>query len=261
MEERYKKIECIDGLVSIVMPAYNCEEYIAQAIESVIKQTYQKWELIIIDDCSTDRTAEIVEKYSQQDTRVLFKKNRKNHGAAFSRNKAIKYSRGEFIAFLDSDDLWDQEKLERQLLFMRKENSVFSCTYYRKIDNEGKETGECIKNKRRILYKDLLKNCPGNSTVIYNAKKLNKTFIPDIKKRNDYVMWLKVIKKAGSMETLDDILGSHRVRKGSLSKNKLDLIQYHWYVYRKIEKLSLIYSIYLIFYWSLKGIKRNIGLK
>ena len=121
-----------------------------------------------------------------------------------------------------------------------------------------KKTGQYIKDKNKIYYKDLLKNCPGNSTVVYNARVLGKTFIPDIKKRNDYVMWLKVIKKAGHLDTMDRVLSSHRVREGSLSKNKADLVKYHWYVYRKIERLNLIYSIYLILYWSQKGVLKKI---
>lgn len=147
------------------------------------------------------------------------------------------------------------KKLEMQIDFMNK--NLFSCTYYRKINEKGEETGQYIKDKSKIYYKDLLKNCPGNSTVIYNSKILGKTFISD-KKRNDYVMWPKVVKKAGHMETMNCVLGSHRVREGSLSKNKFDLVKYHWYVYRKIEKTNLFYAIYLIMYLSLKGVKKKL---
>lgn len=261
MGEDNIKSEYIEDLVSIIMPAYNCCDFIGQAIESVIKQTYKNWELIIVDDCSLDSTLETIENFAEREERIILKKNEKNHGAAYSRNKAIKYARGEYIAFLDSDDLWDEGKLEKQLDFMKKQAISFSCTYYRKINEKSEKTGEYIKNKSKIFYKDLLKNCPGNSTVMYNAKILGKTYIPDIKKRNDYVMWLKVIKKAGHMETMNKVLGSHRIREGSLSKNKTDLIKYHWHVYRKIEKLNFIYTIYLIIYWGIKGIKRNIGMK
>lgn len=251
----------VDDLVSIIMPAYNCEDFIAETIESVEKQTYQNWELIIVNDCSTDKTGDIVETYRKKDQRIILYKNSDNRGAAYSRNRAIKHAKGEFIAFLDSDDLWKKNKLEIQISFMKKNSCSFSCTYYKKIDEKGNETGEIVKNEKEIKYKDLLKNCPGNSTVIYNAKRIGKFYIPNIKKRNDYVMWLKVIKKAGKMYTVRHILGCHRIRAGSLSKNKIDLVKYHWYVYRKIEKLSLFYSIYLIFYWSFKGIKKNIGIR
>lgn len=253
-----KEFEVIDERVSIIMPAYNCQDFIGKAIESVINQTYQNWELIVVDDCSSDQTVEIITNYANQESRIVLKRNKENRGAAYSRNKGIKYAQGEYIAFLDSDDLWDQKKLEMQIDFMKKNKSLFSCTYYRKINEKGEETGQYIKDKSKIYYKDLLKNCPGNSTVMYNAKILGKTFIPDIKKRNDYVMWLKVIKKAGYLDTVDSVLSSHRVREGSLSKNKTDLVKYHWYVYRKIENLNLIYSIYLISYWSLKGVMKKI---
>lgn len=253
-----KEFEVIDEQVSIIMPAYNCQDFIGKAIESVINQTYPNWELIIVDDCSSDQTVEIINDYAKQESRIILKRNKENRGAAYSRNKGIKYAQGEYIAFLDSDDLWDQKKLEMQVDFMKKNKSLFSCTYYRKINEKGEETGQYIKDKSKIYYKDLLKNCPGNSTVMYNAKILGKTFIPDIKKRNDYVMWLKVIKKAGHMETMNCVLGSHRVREGSLSKNKFDLVKYHWYVYRKIEKTNLFYAIYLIMYWSLKGVKKKL---
>ncbi len=250
----------IENLVSIIMPAYNCEDFIAETIESVEKQIYQKWELIIVDDCSTDKTRDIAEEY-KKDQRVRLYKNNTNRGAAYSRNRAVRLAQGEFIAFLDSDDLWEKDKLKIQISFMKKNDCPFSCTYYKKIDEKGNETGKIIKSKKELNYKDLLKNCPGNSTVIYNAKKLGKFYIPNIRKRNDYVMWLKGIKKAVKMQTVRYVLGCHRVRTGSLSKNKIDLVKYHWYVYRKIEGLNLPYSIYLIIYWSLKGIKKNIIIR
>lgn len=245
----------INDMVSIIMPAYNCEKYISDAINSVQNQVYKKWELIIVDDNSTDNTRKIIEKYLELDKRIIAYYNKTNHGAAYSRNKAIKYAKGEFIAFLDSDDLWNKNKLEIQIMFMRKSKCNFTCTYYKKIDEKGADKGVIIKNKETLKYKDLLKNCPGNSTVIYNAKKLGKFYIPNIRKRNDYVMWLRVIKKAKEMRTVEQILGCHRVRQGSLSKNKIDLIRYHWIVYRKFENLNILYSFYLIIYWCLKGIK------
>lgn len=256
--ETKKEYLCIENLVSIIMPAYNCEDFIAETIESVEKQSYQDWELLIVDDCSTDKTRDIVEVYKKKDERICLYENNTNRGAAYSRNRAVRHAKGEFIAFLDSDDLWEKDKLKIQISFMKKNCCPFSCTYYKKIDEKGNETGEIIKSKKEINYKELLKNCPGNSTVIYNAKKLGKFYIPNIRKRNDYVMWLKGIKKAGKMQTVRHALGFHRVRTGSLSKNKIDLVKYHWYVYRKIEKLNLFYSIYLIIYWSFKGIKKKI---
>lgn len=254
--ETKKENFCIENLVSIIMPAYNCEAFIAETIKSVKKQKYQDWELIVVDDCSTDNTRVIVEECKKRDSRIRLYKNKDNRGAAYSRNRAIQYAKGEFLAFLDSDDLWEQSKLEKQIDFMKEKDCSFSCTYYKEIDEKGDETGEIVKSKKMLLYKDVLKNCPGNSTVVYNAKKLGKFYIPNIKKRNDYVMWLKVIKKAGKMCTVEHILGYHRIREGALSQNKISLIRYHWEVYRKIEKLNFFYSSYLLLYWCVKGIGR-----
>lgn len=256
--ETKKENFCIENLVSIIMPAYNCEAFIAETIESVKKQIYQDWELIIIDDCSIDRTSVIVEEYKKRDSRIKLYKNKDNRGAAYSRNRAIQYAKGEFLAFLDSDDLWEENKLEIQINFMKEKNCSFSCTYYKEIDEKGDETGEIVKSKKVALYKDVLKKCPGNSTVVYNAKKLGKFYIPNIKKRNDYVMWLKVIKKAGKMYAVEHILGYHRIREGALSQKKISLIRYHWWVYRKIEKLNFFYSSYLLLYWCSKGMWRSL---
>lgn len=239
----------IKKLVSIVMPAYNCEKFITSSIESVISQTYSNWEILIVDDCSTDRTAEIVGNYTKKDSRINYIKLAKNSGAAIARNKAIDYASGEFIAFLDSDDIWFPEKLEKQIHFMQKNEYYFTCTSYTKIDDKGNYLDKTINANVKSDYNDLLKKCPGNSTVIYNAGKLGKFRIPDIRKRNDYVMWLKVVKKEGFLYGIEEPLGSHRIRRDGISNNKLSLVKYHWVVYRDIEKLTLFKSVYLTTFW------------
>lgn len=236
-------------LVSIVMPAYNCENYIGAAIDSVISQTYSTWELIIVDDGSKDKTGKVVENYSLNDARVRYYKFPCNFGAAVARNKAVELSKGQYMAFLDSDDIWFPEKLEKQIKFMKKYNFSFTCTSYNKIDANGAELNQVVEVKSKSNYEDILKRNLGNSTVIYDSSVLGKFTVPKIKKRNDYVMWLQVIKKAKILYGLTEPLSSHRVRSDSLSKNKLKLVKYHWIVYRKIEKLSLIQSSYLILYW------------
>lgn len=241
------------GKVSIIMPAYNSEKFIGTAIQCVLEQTYSNWELIIVDDCSTDSTQEILKKWSASDSRIIFLKNDSNMGAAASRNKAIQAASGNFLAFLDSDDIWKRDKLERQLLFMANNDYSFTCTSYSKIDESGQELGITI-NALSVDYNGLLKRCPGNSTVIYDVKRLGKHIIPLIKKRNDYVMWLKVIKKSGQLYGMNEILSSHRIRKDSISSNKISLIKYHWIVYRKIEKISVLKSTYLVFFWIAKGL-------
>jgi teichuronic acid biosynthesis glycosyltransferase TuaG len=239
----------IKDQVSIIMPAYNCEQFIRYAIESVIAQTYSNWEILIVDDCSTDQTAEIAGTYANKDHRINYISLAENLGAAVARNKAIDFAAGEYIAFLDSDDTWMPTKLEKQISFMKKNGYNFTSTSYNKINEDGKYLGRTIEAKSKSDYEGVLKTCPGNSTVIYNALKLGKFKIPDIKKRNDYVMWLRVIKKEKYLYGLKEPLGNHRIRVGAISSKKTDLIGYHWKVYRQIEKLSLIKSCYLILYW------------
>ena len=243
-----------EELVSIIMPAYNCEEFIKETVDSVINQSYKNWELIIVDDCSSDNTAKIIKEYELKDNRIHYLKNEENSGAAISRNNAVKKATGRFLAFLDSDDLWREDKLKKQIEFMLKNNYVFTCTAYEKIDENSVSLNRIITADLKSNYHGLLRKCPGNSTVIYDASVLGKHFIPDIKKRNDYVMWLQIIKKAKSVYGMQEVLGSHRISAVSLSSNKKSLIKYHWYVYRKIEKLSFLYSTYLIFYWVLRAV-------
>ncbi|MEW4328511.1 glycosyltransferase family 2 protein [Rossellomorea marisflavi] len=236
-------------LVSIIMPAYNCEEFISETIESVINQTYKNWELIVIDDCSTDNTKEKILEMLKQDKRIFYKCLKENSGAAIARNTAVNLAKGKYIAFLDSDDLWRNEKLHKQLNFMKENNYYFSSTNYNKIDEDGNDLDRVVTTPFKRDYNYLLKSCPGNSTVIYNAEKLGKFNIPNIKKRNDYVMWLSVIKESKWLYGLNETLSSHRIRQGAISSNKKSLVGYHWKVYRDIENLSIIKSCYLVLYW------------
>jgi len=238
-----------EGLVSIIMPAYNCGDFIGTTLDSVINQSYKNWEVIVVDDCSTDSTADVVQEYIKKDNRVKYHKLEKNSGAAVARNKAVDLATGKYMAFLDSDDVWFPEKLTKQIGFMEENDYGFTCTSYTKIDEQGKYLNRTIFAQQKRDYNGVLKTCPGNSTVIYNAEKLGKFSIPDIKKRNDYVMWLQVIKKEKYLYGIEEPLGSHRIRTEGISSNKKSLVGYHWKVYREIESLSLLKSCYLILYW------------
>ncbi|TLS52173.1 glycosyltransferase family 2 protein [Paenibacillus antri] len=231
------------------MPAYNCEAYIGDALRSILAQTYLKWEVIIVDDCSQDSTSDVVRRYAEVDNRIKYYRLHENSGAAKARNKGIEMAVGQYIAFLDSDDVWSTYKLEKQINFMRENQYTFTCTSYDKIDENGVKLNREIIAKVSSDYDGLLKTCPGNSTVIYDAVKIGKFFIPNIRKRNDYVMWLSVIKRANMLYGLQETLASHRVRSGSISSKKIDLVSYHWKVYREIEKLSFFKSCFLVFYW------------
>lgn len=235
--------------VSIIMPAYNCEKYIGKTIESVRNQTYKNWELLIVDDCSTDATPDVIKKYCSIDSRIVYFSNDNNSGAAVSRNKAVEAAQGRYIAFLDSDDLWLNEKIKKQISFMTDNDCAFTCTAYEKNYEENKSLNKKIRAKKKTDYHALLRRCPGNSTVMYDASRIGKFTIPNIRKRNDYVMWLQVIKKACYLYGIDEVLTQCEMHIDSLSSKKSSLVKYHWVVYRKIEKLSVLYSIYLIAYW------------
>lgn len=240
-----------DGLVSVITPAYNCAKYIGKTIESVQAQTYGNWEMIIVDDCSTDNTREVVESYSREDSRVHYICLDDNSGAAVARTESMKAAEGEYMAFLDSDDMWKPEKLDKQLAFMREHSCVFSCTAYEQVDEQGNPLGKVIKTIPRTSYNRLLFDCPvGNSTVMYNVRQMGKFEVPNIRKRNDDALWLQMLKKEPYIWGMPDILAEYRVREGSISHNKLDLVKYHWMLYRDIEHLSVIRSIFHIGVWG-----------
>ncbi|TCT26458.1 glycosyltransferase involved in cell wall biosynthesis [Melghiribacillus thermohalophilus] len=241
-------------LVSVIIPAYNCEKFIGSAIESVISQTYNNWEAIVIDDCSTDRTGEIIKSYLKKEPRIRYFRLDKNSGAAAARNKAIELANGKYLAFLDSDDIWHPEKLSRQITFMKQNGYNFTCTSYSKVGENGNDLNRIVEAKAKSDYEGLLKHCPGNSTVIYNAEVLGKFEIPNIKKRNDYILWLQIIKEEKYIYGLKEVLASHRERDNSISSNKISLVSYHWKIYREYEHLSLVKSMSLLIYWILKAI-------
>ena len=209
----------VDGLVSIIMPSWNTGRFIAESIQSVLNQTYQNWELLIVDDCSTDNTDEIVAGFN--DKRIRYFKNEKNSGAAITRNRAIREARGEWIAFLDSDDLWSPEKLAKQLNFMNEHGYVFSYHDFVKIDEESKPlnvyvTGPDVVTKSKMYNYGY----PGCLTFMYSAKACGLIQIKDIKKNNDYAILLKLCKIADCY-LLKENLAQYRIRKKSISHDKI----------------------------------------
>lgn len=205
------------GLVSVVMPSYNSEDFIAESIKSVQSQTYGDWELLIVDDCSTDGTVAVAEAIAMDDSRVHVFSNERNSGAACSRNRALREAKGDWIAFLDSDDLWGPDKLERQLAFMRKSGCSFSYTEYETMDEGGESQGRRFSGPALITHSGMRRYCwPGCLTVMYDAHEVGLVQIADLKKHNDYAMWLKAAKKADCM-LLPEVLGRYRVRTSSVS--------------------------------------------
>lgn len=238
------------NLVSIITPTYNCGAFIAETMDSVLAQTYGNWEMIIVDDCSTDDTKAVVEAYQAKDARFIYHCLEQNSGAAVARTKAMELANGEYMAFLDSDDLWTPDKLERQLKFMNDNSYAFSCTAYEQIDEESKPLGKVIKTVPKTDYNRLLLDCPvGNSTVMYNVEKMGKFQVPNIRKRNDDALWLQMLKKEKYIHGMEDVLMRYRIRSGSISANKFKVIKYHWILYREIEHLSVPRSLFHIFWW------------
>ena len=239
-------------LISIITPSYNCAEFIGLTIESVLAQSYLNWELIIVDDKSEDNSIEIIQGYQKQDARIKLVQLPNNVGAARARTIAIHKSKGEYIAFLDSDDIWLPNKLDAQLLFMEINTVYFSCTKYQEIDEFGEKMSNIIKVQEKADYYTVLKSCPiGNSTVMYNATILGKFVVPDIGKNNDFALWLKILKNERFIYGLDKALVYYRIRRKSISRNKIDMIKYHWELFRNIERLSILYSFYLLINWVL----------
>lgn len=249
----------MNELVSIIMPSYNTAKFISETIESVLAQTYPNWELIIVDDCSTDDTDAVVCPYLADD-RIRYIKNEKNSGAAVSRNRALREAKGKWVAFLDSDDLWFPEKLEKQISFMKKNDYHFSYTNYIEIDETANPNGRSVTGPKKVTRHGMYNYCwMGCLTVMYDAETVGVIQIADIKKNNDYAMWLKVCKKADCY-LLDEVLAKYRKRSGSISNHGYTkLIKWHYKLYREAEQRSPLVSAVLtlrnLFWGVLKKIR------
>ncbi len=230
-----------EDLVSIITPAYNCAKYIGETIDSVLAQTYPHWEMLIVDDCSTDNTEEIVKSYN--DPRIKYLKNEKNSGAALSRNYALREAKGRWIAFLDSDDMWMPEKLEHQISFMKNNGYYFSCTKRVMCEEDGTLTNRYATSPKKVT-KFMMRNYCWIAcfTVMYDVQKIGLIQVADLKKRNDYAMWLRVIEKCDCYY-LDEVLAIHRKRPGSISNAKYSVLIKHLYLlYRKDQKLNPVHA-------------------
>ncbi len=242
-------------LVSIIMPNYNSDLFIAESIESIFAQTYENWELILVDDLSTDNSINVIETLIADDKRIKLIKLSKNSGPAVARNIAIKESKGRYIAFLDSDDLWMPEKLSKQLIFMQKHNITLSFTSYYHIEEDSETIINSIRVPSKVDYNELLKkNIIGCLTVMLDTEKLGKVYMQDIRKRQDYALWLGILKKVPYAYGLDEMLGYYRVRANSVSSNKILASKYNWKLYREIEKLPLHKAIYYFGWYTYKSI-------
>ena len=253
--EKEKEIE--KEKVSIIVPMYNAEKFIGKTIESVLAQTYQNWEMLIMNDVSTDNSLAIVSLYAKKDERIKIVNTEKNAGVVKGRNFLIDLASGKYIAFLDADDYWHNEKLEKQIKFMKEKNASISCTEYTRVkENEEKINDVIIKEE--ISYNDMLKNnYLGCLTVIYDAKKIGKRYFKELEKNEDYVLWLEIVKDVNTIYGLKENLAYYRVLDNSRSSNKVKTAKVRWEIYRKIEKLSLLKSIYYFLHYAIRAVLKN----
>lgn len=245
-----------NDLVSVIMPLYNTYRFVSQAIESVIKQTHINWEMIIVDDCSTDDSISVVKEYTKKYKRIVLLQLDNNSGSAIARNTAIKKSKGRYIAFLDADDLWLEDKLKIQIKFIQDNNLSLTYSSYYLIDEDNNKQGKFI-TKATINYKMMLKSCSiGCSTAIYDTEKIGKVYMPDLTIRQDYVLWLEILKDIKSTKGIIEPLSKYRLLSFSLSANKIRAAQFQWKIYRETLKLSLLKSVYYWCHYAYNGFNK-----
>lgn len=244
-------------LVSIIMPSFNTEQYISRSIQSVLDQSYQNWELIIVDDCSTDGTVAIIKSF--QDHRIRLFLNEKNSGAAISRNKALREAQGRWIAFLDSDDLWLPEKLERQVAFMEENHYHFSYTEYQEMNENNNDFCRKFSGPKKITKRKMYDYCwPGCLTVMYDKNVIGLIQIADIKKNNDYAMWLKAVEKSDCYRLTECLSCYYKHNHSISSGSKCKLIKYHYMMFRrachKNPIVSFLFTVRNLFFGTFKKI-------
>ena len=255
----------MSGLVSIITPSYKCASLIGETIKSVLAQTYTDWEMLIVDDCSNDGTVEALQPYLEADKRIKLFVNEKNSGAAVSRNRALREAKGKWVAFLDSDDLWAPDKLEKQICFMEENGYSFSYTRYQEMNEAGEETGVEISGPKHVTKAGMFAFCwLGCLTVMYDKEKVGLIQIEDIKKNNDYAMWLKVCRETDCY-LLDECLAKYRRgRLGSISTHGVTtMIKWHYRLFHEAEHMNAVSSLWhtgvnLVcgFYKKLKYVKK-----
>lgn len=256
----------MEDLVSIIMPTYNAKIFLKDSIEGIIGQTYSNWELLITDDCSTDESVlAILREYAQKDSRIRLFFLEENKGCGVARNNSIRAARGRYIAFCDSDDIWVPNKLEKQIAFLREKQICLTFSSYYLLDAENKIFGEVKAPKSLTLGQLKRDNKIGCSTAIYDTRFFGKFYMPPMRKRQDWAMFLNLLKKCGSCQSLSESLVYYRVRQGSVSRKKLTLVKYNIEVYRVVFGYSYFVSIlYFLFLflptYGLKKIRQMVSL-
>ena len=252
----------IQALVSVITPAYNAERFIAEAIESVQKQTYEHWEMIIVDDQSKDQTVQIVKQYEELDDRIKLIQLDENSGSAVARNTAMDHAQGRYLAFLDSDDRWLREKLEKQLAFMQQNDLAFTFTKYVRTKEDGQETNGISAAPVKVGYDDLMKHCViGCLTVMLDKDKIGDERMVNIRTRQDYAFWLAITKKGFYAYGLPEVLAQYRLVADSISSNKLKAAKQNWYLYRQIEKQPLHKAMWYFSHYAITSVQNVLHYK
>ena len=248
-----------DGLVSIITPVYNAEKYIEETIKSVQNQSYKDWEMLLINDCSTDSSEKIIQRMAADDDRIKYIKLEKNSGAAVTRNIGIEKANGRYIAFLDSDDVWKEQKLEKQIKLLNEKKVGFCFTSYRYFLEDGEYTNKVARAPEKIDYNGLLKNTIiGCSTVIVDRNILGDFRMTNVRRGQDTATWLQLLKKVDYAYGIYEDLVLYRVVEGSLSHNKLKAIKRTWNTYRNVERLSLPKAMYVFVFYAYNALKKRL---
>lgn len=243
-------------LVSIITPLYNAELWIRETASSVLSQTHQNWEWIIVDDCSSDSSLAIVRELASADRRIVVLQNERNLRTAQTRNRGIRGARGRFVAFLDSDDIWHPQKLERQIEFMKMTDAALSFHAYRKFRGDLSTAGIVIHGPSKVSYRELLRtNVIACLSAMYDASKLGKVEMPDgYKAREDYLTWLKILRTTGGFAYgMHDCLGYYRIVGTSYSAKKVEMAKLQWRLYREVEQLGYFDATVSFMFYMLHG--------
>lgn len=246
-------------LVSVIMPCYNMERFVSHTIESVQRQSFPNWELCLVDDASTDNTVNIVNSFCANDERIRFSTKAKHTGIADTRNQCLKMAKGRFLAFLDADDLWHHDKIERQLQFMTEKNIGFSYSSYDCIDEEGNPLEKLVKSAGNLNHDAYMHNTIiGCSTVMIDKTIVGEVAVPYFRTSEDTATWLNILKKGFLAYAIEQPLTSYRIRRHSASSNKLKASADLWRVYRQQEKLSLIKAIDCFASYAFNAVKKRL---
>ena len=246
--------------ISIVMPVFNAAVWLKQTVASVQEQTHEDWELIAVDDCSSDGSFSMLQEMAEKDGRIRPVRLAENIGAARTRNEGIRLAQGRYLAFLDSDDLWKKTKLEKELAFLKERQAAFAFTAYEFGDENGIGNGKIVRVPQTLSYKEALsRTIIFTTTVMFDLEKIDRSliFMPDVKSE-DTATWWRILRAGYTACGLNENLAVYRRPKNSLSSNKLEAVRRIWNLYRKQEGLSAPVSAYYLFFWALRATVRRL---